>query len=84
MKWNFFTHKLVDKAETEMVATVNFSNRLEGQFAEFAEQKMLVKLVDKAVELWIEENGAELLKRITPEEVEKRVKQTIAERVLKA
>ena len=41
------------------------------------------EITDQVVPAWIEKYGAELLDKITPEEVEKAIKQAVAEKVLK-
>lgn len=80
MKWLFSNRSHPTKGTTTFTATttLEYSKGL----AEFLDRKTLDKIVDKAVELWIEEHGDKLLAKITPEEVEKAVKQNLAKRVL--
>lgn len=82
MKWSFKSEKLVDRGSTRFTATTDIS--YDRSIAEWLDRKTMDVLIDKVTDLWIEQHGAELLAQITPEDVEKRVKQNIAERVLKA
>lgn len=49
---------------------------------EYGYRKALDEVVHKLSEVWIETHGAELLDRISAEEVEKAIKTTIAKKVM--
>ncbi len=80
MKWNFRTEKHIDRKVTTFTATTDLEYGI--KIAEWLDRKTIDQLVNKAVELWIEEYGDKLLAKITPEEVETRVKKDLAKRVL--
>lgn len=48
----------------------------------FMVQKLKNEIVAKVSEAWIEEHGAELLDNISPDEVEKAIKQAVAKRIM--
>jgi len=81
MKWSFSTLSNEKKKETVLHARVTLDyGKVVG---EYLDSKTLTQLVDKAVELWIEEYGYELIERISPEVVEQAIKKAVAERILK-
>lgn len=66
--------------------TITFSYNAE--VLDYADKKIYKEAIDTIVERitkdWIDAFGAELLKQITPQEVEERVKQELAKKVLNA
>lgn len=75
MKLNFSKQKLPSGHNRMIVDYIP-------QITEQIEIQAIKRIIDEIAKDWIEQNGAELLKRITPEEVEKAVKQNLAKRVL--
>jgi hypothetical protein len=82
MNWDFMTTRDPVKGNATIHARMELDH--DAQLMEFLNRKTVDMLIEAAVSRWIEEHGAELLAKITPEEVEQRVKQSLAERVLGA
>lgn len=57
----------------------SFSNTLD----ELLGQKIKNEVIKNVSEAWIKEHGVELLEKITPGEIEKAVRQAVAERIIK-
>lgn len=77
---NPFNATFMRGVDGTMAATVTVS---ESDLLAFGKDEMARRIFKELADQWVKEFGAELLQLITPEAVEKAVKQNLAERVLK-
>lgn len=73
--------KSVDKDEISVTGTVSIGN-LSNKLSEYSEGRLIKQIVDELAKVYVKEHGAEIMDKISPEEVEKAIKQTIAEKIM--
>jgi hypothetical protein len=73
--WNFSK----DEKDGTFSYTVSFSE----EYGAFTEQKVHDRIVQDLSAAWIEEHGAELLKKLTPAVLQKAIEIEVAKRIIK-
>lgn len=71
---------LKDIASSKTTISYSFEDR----FAEYADRKIPLEIINKIVDMWVDEHGHKLIEQISPKEIASEVKKAVGNRVAKS